>query len=189
MMNSSPNWTVRLREALPSREILVAHAWLKPVAERLLEPKLWRFQHESVARGVAIGTFWAFVIPAAQIVVATIHCSWWRANVPVAAAMTMVTNPLTISLWLWLAYQLGVLVLGEPIAAVASDGAGSLKWLADYGWPTVLGMALFATGGAAAGYLGVKMVWRLRVWRKRNLIRKAYYLKHDHWRAFPNRKA
>ena len=189
MMNPSPHWTVRLKEALPSREVLVAHAWLRPVAERLLEPKLWRLQHESVARGVAIGTFWAFVIPVAQIVVATIHCAWWRANVPVAAAMTMVTNPLTIGFWLWLAYQLGVLVLGEPIAAVASDGAGSLKWLADYGWPTVLGMALFAIGGAASGYVGVKLVWRLRVWLKRNLIRKAYYRKHDHWRAFPNRKA
>ena len=79
--------------------------------------------------------------------------------------------------------------MGEPIAAVASDGAGSLKWLADYGWPTVLGMALFAIGGAAMGYVGVKLVWRLRVWLKRNLIRKAYYAKHDHWRAFPNRKA
>ena len=81
--------------------------------------------------------------------------------------MTMVTNPLTISFWLWLAYQLGVLVLGDPIAGVASDGAGSFKWLADYGWPTVLGMALFAIGGAGIGYLGVKLVWRLRVWLKR----------------------
>ena len=176
-MNPSPHWTVRLREALPSREVLVAHAWLRPVAERLMEPKLWRLQHESVARGVAIGTFWAFVIPVAQIVVATIHCTWWRANVPVAAAMTMVTNPFTISFWLWLAYQLGVLVLGEPIAAVASDGAGSLKWLADYGWPTVLGMALFAIGGAAAGYVGVKLVWRFARLGKEKPHQKSVLLK------------
>ena len=84
--------------------------------------------------------------------------------------------------------SLGVLVLGEPIAAATTDGAGSLQWLADYGWPTVLGMALFAIGGAAVGYMGVKLVWRLRVWLKRRLIRNAVYLKHDHWRALPNRK-
>jgi hypothetical protein len=28
---------------------------------------------------------------------------------PVAAAMTMLTNPLTVGFWLWLAYQLGYL--------------------------------------------------------------------------------
>ena len=167
MHDSKTPWTHRLRHSLPSRETLAAHPWLQPVAERLLHPQLWRFQHEAVARGVAVGTFWAFVIPVAQLVAATAHCTLWRANIPAAAAMTMVTNPLTIGFWLWLAYQLGTLVLGAPAGETAPMAVESVSWLAEFGWPTVLGMGLFAVGGAALGYVGVKLVWRLRIWRKR----------------------
>ena len=166
-----PYWTDRIRDALPTREYLGAHPWLKPVAYRVLDPKLWRLQHEAVARGVAVGLFWAFVIPFAQIVAATAHCVWWRANIPVAAGMTMVTNPLTIGFWLWLAYQLGVLILGEPAAALAPPATGVLAWVAEFGWPTVLGMGLFAVGGGAAGYLVVKVVWRVRLQMKRRRYR------------------
>lgn len=171
MAASSKRWSTRLSAALPTRDVLSAHPWLKPVADRVLEPQLWRFQHEAVARGVAVGTFWAFVIPFAQILVAAAHCTLWRANIPAAAAMTMVTNPLTIGFWLWLAYQLGALLLGEPASAALAAGAGTPSWLAEYGWPTVLGMGLFAVGGAALGYVLVHLVWRLRVALKRRARR------------------
>jgi uncharacterized protein (DUF2062 family) len=81
--------------------------------------------------------------------------------------MTMVTNPFTIGFWLWLAYQLGVLILGEPAATLAPPATGVLAWVAEFGWPTVLGMGVFAVGGAAAGYVLVKLIWRVRVWAKR----------------------
>ncbi len=171
MKRGSPHWTDRFSRALPSRELLAAHPWLQPVAARLLDPQLWRLQHESVARGVAVGAFWAFVLPVAQIVVAAAHCTWWRANIPAAAAMTMVTNPLTIGFWLWLAYQLGALVLGQPLGHPTATGEGEPSWLAVYGWPTVVGMGLFAVGGSALGYLSVKLIWRLRVWLRRRARR------------------
>lgn len=161
------HWSDRFSKWLPDRDMLAVHPWLQPVAGRLLDPQLWRLQHEAVARGVAVGTFWAFVLPVAQIVVAAAHCSVWRANIPAAAAMTLVTNPLTIGFWLWLAYQTGALVMGAPVAADASLAEGTLSWLAEFGWPTVLGMGMFAVGGAALGYVSVKVIWRLRVWRKR----------------------
>ena len=170
MTGKTRRWIDRLRQSLPGREALAGQPWLKPFAPRLLDPQLWRLQHESVARGVAIGTFWAFVIPFAQMAAASAHCIWLRANIPAAAAMTMVTNPLTIGFWLWLAYQLGALVLGEPMDPVP-PGADALSWLAEFGWPTVLGMAFFAVGGAALGYVGVKLVWRLRIWLRRRARR------------------
>ena len=89
MTTPSAGWGDRFRASLPTREALAAHPWLKAVAPALLNPKLWHLQHESVARGVAVGTFWAFSIPAAQVVVAAFHCTRWQANIPVAAAMTM----------------------------------------------------------------------------------------------------
>lgn len=167
MNRDKPQWRQRFSKSLPDRDALSAHPWLQPVANRLLHPQLWRLQHESVARGVAVGTFWAFVIPFAQIVVAAAHCTWWRANIPAAAAMTMVTNPLTIGFWLWLAYQTGALVLGEPAVQITATSGGATSWLAEFGWPTVLGMGMFAVGGAALGYVGVKLIWRFRIWQKR----------------------
>lgn len=168
-MRGQPNqWSDRIINALPKRDALSAHPWLRPVAERVLDPQLWRLQHEAVARGVAVGTFWAFILPFAQIVMAAAHCTWWRANIPVAALMTMITNPLTIGFWLWLAYQLGSVVIGAPAgAAMPAAQAEAMGWFAEYGWPTVTGMGIFAVAGATLGYLSVKLVWRMRVGMKR----------------------
>ena len=157
----------RLKKALPSREYLAAHPWLKPVAHRVLDRQLWRLQHEAVARGVAIGIFWAFAIPLAQFAVATANCVWWRANIPVAAGMTLATNPFTIGFWLWLAYQLGSLVLDAPPPVALAEGAGVMAWLTSFGAPALLGMGIFALTGALIGYVGVKLVWRLRIGLKR----------------------
>ncbi|MEO6320860.1 MAG: DUF2062 domain-containing protein [Polaromonas sp.] len=156
-----------LKKALPSRESLATHPWLKPVAHRVLDRKLWRLQHEAVARGVAIGIFWAFAIPLAQFAVATANCVWWRANIPVAAGMTLATNPFTIGFWLWLAYQLGSLVLDAPPPVALAEGAGVMAWLTSFGAPALLGMGIFALAGALISYLGVKLVWRLRIGLKR----------------------
>jgi uncharacterized protein len=159
-------WTERFKQSLPKREELAQQRWLAPIADRILDRKLWTAQHESVARGVAIGTFWAFVIPFAQIIAAAAHCVWWRANIPVAAAITFVTNPFTIGFWLYLAYQVGSLFIAAPPPMKMGEAASVLQWLSSIGWPAVLGMGIFAVGGAAAGYLLVKLGWRLNVWFK-----------------------
>ena len=182
MPGKPKQWKHWLSKSVPSREILAAHPWLKPVADRLLNPQLWRFQNESTARGVAIGTFWAFVIPFAQMLLAAAHCTWWRANIPAAAAMTLVTNPLTIGFWLWLAYQSGALILGEPSVSASQTGDSAATWLSEYGWPTVLGMGLFAVGGAALGYVVVKLIWRVRIWLKR-FARRSFKQSFSSWRS------
>jgi uncharacterized protein (DUF2062 family) len=78
MKPRNSNWAQRFGKSLPNRDLLAAHPWLQPVAGRLFDPQLWRFHDESVARGVAVGTFWAFVLPVAQIVVAAAHCTGRR---------------------------------------------------------------------------------------------------------------
>ena len=161
-----PSLLDRIRQSLPTREELVRQPWLAPIADRILDRKLWTAQHEAVARGLAIGCFWAFVIPFAQIIFAAAHCVWWRGNIPVAAAVTFVTNPFTIGFWLYLAYQVGSLFLMAPPPAPLADGGGLLLWLASIGWPAVLGMGIFAVGGAIVCYVGVKLGWRIKVWLK-----------------------
>ena len=160
------HWTDRLRTAVPTRAALAGHPWLKPIAHHVLDPKLWRMHHESIARGAAIGIFWAFMLPVGQILAAVAHSAWWRGNIPVAAGITLVTNPLTIGFWLWLAYQLGSLVLNAPPPIKPAEGAGLLDYAAALGGPALLGMAMFAVGGAVSAYAVVKVIWRLQFWLK-----------------------
>jgi uncharacterized protein (DUF2062 family) len=42
-----------------------------------------------------------------------------------------------------------------------------MGWFTSFGAPALLGMGIFALGGALIGYLGVKLVWRLRIALKR----------------------
>lgn len=162
-MKSRRHWGEQLKASLPTRDSLAEHAWLKPIAHRVLDAQLWRLHHESVARGAAIGMVWAFFIPAAQMVVAAFHCVWWRGNIPVAVGVTMITNPFTIGFWLWLAYKVGNLVLDMPLPVPLGEGAGWLEWIGAFGWPTVLGMGLFGSVGAVVAYALVKLVWLLQV--------------------------
>jgi len=162
--DAQPAWLKRLNAFMPSQETLAAHPRLKPIAHRLLEPALWTAQPEAVARGVAIGIFWAFAIPVAQIVVAAAHSVWWRANIPAAVGMTLITNPFTIGFWLWLAYKLGRLVLDAPPPIAKVEGASLFQWVASFGGPALLGMAIFAVVGAVSGYLVVKSVWAVWSW-------------------------
>jgi hypothetical protein len=132
------------------------------VAKRLSDRVLWRLRSESVARGVAIGLFWAFAVPVAQILFAAAHCVWWRGNIPVAAGVTLITNPLTVGGWLWLAYQVGSLMVDVPGPAPdAAPAEGLLAWIGSIGAPTLLGMGVFAVGGALAGYLVTLLVTRV----------------------------
>jgi uncharacterized protein (DUF2062 family) len=153
----------KLKAQVPTREDLARVRWLQPIAHRLTDHALWHASTESVARGVAVGVFWAFAVPFAQIVFAAAHCVWWRANIPVAAAITFVTNPFTIGGWLYLAYQLGSLFVAPntvaPGAAVRPDGL--LGLLQTFGWPAAVGMSLFALGGSSIGYVLVRAGSRL----------------------------
>lgn len=168
--NQQPlHWTERWRQSVPTRDALAKHPWLKPIAHHVLDPKLWRMHHEAVARGAGIGVFWAFVLPAGQILVAVANSVWWRGNIPIAAGMTLITNPFTIGFWLWLAYKAGNLVLGAPPPPPLKQigqGGGIADYVGSIGAPAILGMGMFAVGGAIAAYALVKIVWRLQFWLK-----------------------
>jgi uncharacterized protein (DUF2062 family) len=165
----------RLREQMPTPDQLARQRWLRPIAHRLSERGLWHANPESLARGVAIGLFWAFVLPFAQVLFAAAHCVWWRANIPIAAAITFITNPFTIGGWLYLAYRLGSWFV--PARAELATAEGWVAQLQALGWPTVVGMGLFATVGAAGGYLLVHagsrlwLHWRLARRSQRQRVR------------------
>ena len=160
---TTPTWRDRW---LPNQTFLANHPWLKPWTSRWMDRALWRWHPESTARGVAVGLFWAFAIPFGQVLIAAVHCVWWRANIPAAALMTMVTNPLTIGFWLWLAYPLGSMILGQDVQPDVQWTVLPTQWVGQYLWPILMGMGVFAITTSLVGYALVKSLWRLRRWQR-----------------------
>lgn len=161
------HWSARFKFSQAERHKLMEHRWLRPIAHRLHDPKLWHVQHEAVARGAAIGIFWAFAAPVAQLLLAAATSVLWRANIPVAMGTTLITNPFTIGFWLYLAYEVGAFLIDAPPHVSKADSSSTLAWLTSFGWPAVIGMGLFAVLGSVAAYLLVKLAWRVRIWIKR----------------------
>ena len=78
---------------IPDREKLARNRWLRPVAEHLQDDRLWHVERGSVARAVAIGLFFGFLLPVAQFVFAVTCAIWLRA----APIRSLTYDGLTIS--------------------------------------------------------------------------------------------
>lgn len=164
---------------MPTREQMERSRW---VPKSVLRSELWRFTRRSVPRGVALGLLVGILLPFAQIIFAAILSLPVRANVPIAALTTFVTNPFTTPL-IWAgAYQLGKLLLhidNEAGGAIdrlfkLTDVWSAIEWLTSEGKPLALGLVIIAVVSAALGYVFSGWVWRWWVGHKRrNLQRKA----------------
>lgn len=168
-----------LRRHMPTREQMAENKYLRPIAHRFLTPELWRFTRRSVPRGVALGLFAGFIIPVGQIFLAAFMALPARANVPLSALMTFVTNPFTFPFWALVANKLGSFILKVDLAATGGAAqneitSGRWAWLIEMFegvgvtvLVTIFGFIVMAVVGAAIGYLLAGVVWRFVVARKR----------------------
>ncbi|MDE0945325.1 MAG: DUF2062 domain-containing protein [Sphingobium sp.] len=161
----------------PTRESLEHNKFLAPVAHRVLEPSLWRFTRRSVPRGVALGLLVGIflLIPGIQIAGAALLALPFRANIPVAAAMTFLSNPATTPLILWLSVYIGNWMLGRSADAsgfmtLVDDHATIGQWTAwlvsEAAPAMLLGLAIISVVAAIVGYVVADRFWRHRMGRK-----------------------
>lgn len=179
-----------VRRFLPTPESIKGNRLLRWLGPRLHEPGLWHLNRRAVARGVAIGLFFGFMIPVAQIPAAALGAFFARANLWVSAIATLVSNPFTYAPIYYAAYRLGAWLIGAPEIASPDDldpallqavapalehvtggvGAwlsGLWQQLAGYGKPLFLGLSLMAVTISAIGYAGTLLIWRMAVVLKR----------------------
>jgi len=163
----------RLQALIPSREQLLANRWLKVLRPFFDDPKLWHWSRRGVATGVAIGIFFGFLIPVAQIPVSAVAAVALRANLPMAAASTLVTNPFTFAPVYYGSYHVGRLVTGNdtyaaPTAAPEQpDDASLFSRIQALGGPLIVGLAMVACIGGITSYLLITLFWIMHVRRKR----------------------
>lgn len=166
-----------MRRWIPDRHALARSRWLKPLARYLEDDALWASNRRSVGRAVGIGLFFGFLLPIGQFLFAIAVAIVLRAHVGIAAAATLVTNPLTLGPVYWLAYRLGRWLNGAGSASAAdgaqvaaadtalmqADSASSLLEAAKLaGWPLLSGLLALAVCGAIAGPMLVHLFWRRR---------------------------
>ncbi|MEP2989364.1 MAG: DUF2062 domain-containing protein [Parasphingorhabdus sp.] len=165
-----------VNKSMPTRSGMANNKYLKPIAHRFLRSDLWRFTRRSVPRGVALGMLAAFLIPVGQIFVAVFLALPVRANVPVAALTTFITNPFTYPFWIAAANQIGKFVLridamtfGQPLnTQMRSEFGEWLSWFVREAGVTAFGFLCLAIFFAAIGYLVSSFGWRWWVGRKRS---------------------
>jgi uncharacterized protein (DUF2062 family) len=159
---------------MPKREELEANRFVAPFARR---HELWRFTRRSVPRGVAIGLLVGIfaLIPGVQIVGAALLCVPCRGNIPIAVAMTFLSNPATTPFII-----AGSIAIGNALGFHAdlgtfnglyAHGAGAREWaywlVSDAAPALLLGLFVISTVAASIGYLIASFVWRWWVGHKR----------------------
>jgi len=172
----------RLKAWLPSPESIRNNRWLRWMGPTLHHPRLWHFSRKGIAMGLALGIFFGLLVPVAQMPLSAAAAIILRANLPMAVASTLVTNPVTFGPLYYGAYRVGKVVLGEPQLTEAQASAlleramktqqaegwkdrldGAIRRLSTVGKPLVVGLAIVATLSGLAVYFVISAIWILRV--------------------------
>ena len=122
----------------------------------------------SVPRAVALGLFVAVIIPVMHTAIAAVLAIPTRANIAIAAAFTLVVNPLTIPPLYYAAYRVGSwelhhdLTIVDPHAAehFSSELSRLLFWVHEASGSIAIGILTIALVLAVVGYGFAALIWR-----------------------------
>jgi uncharacterized protein len=154
----------------PTREQLLESRFLKPFAHRIAHSELWRFTRRSVPRGVALGLFVGIflLIPGIQIIGVAMLALPVRANIPIGAAMTFLSNPATTPFIIAASVWTGNIVFGlkadgSTLYALWDRGAAFgdyVTWFFSDAAPALLaGLLIISAVSAVVGFVLGSLVW------------------------------
>lgn len=173
----------RIKGWLPSPQSIKDNRWLRWMGPALQHPRLWHFSRKGIAMGLALGIFFGLLVPVAQMPLAAGAAIVLRANLPMAVASTLVTNPVTFGPVYYGAYHLGKAILGQDPVSDEQAGAyidralkepppdaswrhrfkRSIHYLTTVGKPLVVGLAILAVACGLLVYFLFSAVWTLQV--------------------------
>jgi len=165
------------KRMLPHPKTLKSHPYLQFLGDWLHEPNLWHLNRRSLAGGMAVGLFSAFIPFPLQMLWAAILAIYFRVNIPLSVSLVWLTNPITIPPMFYLAYCLGALMLGLPAESVdfRLEMDALMHAFAHLWQPLLLGSLTMGLIFAAIGYYSVDFLWKRHVkyvWQKRREKRK-----------------
>ncbi len=184
------------QKLMPHVENLKTHPSLQFLGHLLHEPNLWHINRHSLSIGMAVGLFCALIPLPFQTLWAALMAIMLRGNLPLAAVLVWLSNPLTTPPIYYVSYELGALMMGisvKPIDfSMSSDLLSSSWWIETIGavWePWLLGLMTLSVLCALVGYLVVQWLWRLHVvlaWHQRRKKRALNLKKPPNTSNFPS---
>lgn len=182
----------KLKQLLPTPQALRDNRWLRWMGPVLHHHRLWHFSRKGIALGLALGIFFGLLVPVAQIPLSATMAVLLRANLPMAVASTLVTNPVTFGPVYYGAYQLGKWVLGKEdlpekkavkiLEKAEASPAEKQTWterlrawltyLGTVGKPLVVGLAIVATVSGLLIYFLTSALWVVKTrWTRHRRLR------------------
>ncbi|MEY4978284.1 MAG: hypothetical protein RLZZ352_554 [Pseudomonadota bacterium] len=196
LRDNAPHWMKnRIKQWLPKPETLNNNRWISWMGPSISHPRLWHFSRKGIALGLALGIFFGLLIPVAQIPASATMAVLLRANLPMAVASTLVTNPVTFGPVYYGAYKLGQWVLGDsaaqlpattggapPVLKAAHDVQEAAGWrervqtlvtyLGTVGKPLMVGLIILASCCGLGVYCLTSWLWVLKIrWKRSRSLR------------------
>jgi len=143
-----------------SRESLEKNPFFKRFSHIIFKEDYWHLSKETVAKGLALGAFFAFVTPIAQIPLAIVFTVLLRANIPAGILATFINTPLTFGPVYYGAYLLGSILI--PV-----------ENLEDKTQAVMLGALMMGVSAAILAYILTILFWEIiskKLANKRNLL-------------------
>ena len=175
-----------LHGQMPTHAQLEANRFTAPFTRR---PELFRFTRRSVPRGMAVGMFIGIfaLIPGVQIVGAALLCVPFRGNIPLAAAVTFVSNPVTtlliiLPLAVAIGNSFGYHADIATVEAMVREGASLAQWrswmLSDTAPAVVIGLFIQSVIAAVVSYFLTVWFWRYWIGHKHRARRHRPLFRH-----------
>jgi len=162
-----------LKKHIPSAKSMTNSSELKGFRKILNEPAYWKYDQQSVARGVAAGLA-AAVIPGIQFFYAALLVLLFKGNLPIALLSTLITNPLTFVPIMYFIYSVGKIILlngsdGEFVihqfhwdfSSFHAFWTNLSGWFLQFGKAFLVGMPVVSLCLGVIGYFGVILFWKV----------------------------
>lgn len=145
------------------------HPSLRRMEHLLHQPYLWHLNRHSAARGIACGTFWAFIPVPAQTLLSCLCAIRMRGNVALALVVSWVAFFVLFPCY-YLSYRIGLLILREkPMEGFFDNFHISLKWFWAHRGPILplfVGSFPVAAVLAMFAYFGTGILWKWMLIRR-----------------------
>lgn len=166
-----------LRRYLGRRDQLLRTRTLGWLGDRLHDPELWHLGRRSVAGGVGLGCFLAFVPLPIQMAIGALLALLMRVNLPVTIAAIWITNPLTMGPIFLFAFKVGAWITGREshLTAITFEPSfsGILTTFNEIWVQLAVGCFVCGVSLGAIGNLSVRWLWRAHLLYKRRQRRRA----------------
>lgn len=156
------------KRLMPNEESIRTHPRLKQCFGSLLHnPNIWHLNRHSISGAFSVGIFMAFIPVPFQMLLAACIAIPLKANLPISVGLVWITNPLTIPLIFYSAYQIGAWLMHIPTQTILFEP--SIAWLstslAAVWQPFLLGSFILAIIGAFLGHFMVHAFWRFHIFQ------------------------